>query len=100
MAIIVDKLCLQSPKADVEITDIVAEWQFFPKFKITNIEIKRVKLKGTEHLFSNITTNNKSNKNHNDIHSIHQLLSETIHPYIKQINVGFVQAQVLFYYIV
>lgn len=86
MAIIVDKLCLQSPKADVEITDIVAEWQFFPKFKITNIEIKRVKIKGTEHLFSNITTNNKSNVNHNNTHSIRQLLSETIQPYIKQIE--------------
>ena len=86
MTVIINKLCLQSTKADIEIEYMVLEWQVFPKFKITNIDIKRANVNGTEHLFSNIAPNYKRNKHYNDNQNIPQLLSETLQPYIKKIK--------------
>ena len=86
MTVIINKLCLQSTKADIEIEEIALEWHIFPKFKITKINVKRAHVNGTEHLFPIIVPNNRSNKPHNNNQTIHQLLSETIQPYIKKIK--------------
>lgn len=91
MTIIVDKLCLQSPKADIEIADIeiadmVVRWQFFPKFKITSVDIEQVDIKGTEHLFSNISPIFKKEQHRNNNQNFSQLLSSVLQSHIKQIE--------------
>lgn len=86
MNILVNKLCIQSAKADIEINDMVLAWQVFPKFKITNINVKKANVKGTEHLFSNIKLNSKKDKHHNNNQTISQLLSEALQPHINQIK--------------
>ena len=84
--IVVDKLCLQSPKADIEIIDTAILWQFLPKFKISNIEIKQANVRATDHLLPNLMANNQGNKHHNNNQNIHQLLSETLLPHLEQIK--------------
>lgn len=94
MAIIVDKLCLQSPKADIDIVDMAVQWQYFPQSKVTNVDVKRVNIKGTEHLFSNINHNSVGNEqgnrygneHSNNKYNLGQLLSVTLQPYLKQIE--------------
>ncbi len=81
MNIVVDKLCLTSPKADVEIFDSTVQWQYSPALKITDVDIKQANVIGTEHLFtavSNIAPNNETD-------NISQI-SSILQPYIKQIN--------------
>ena len=87
LAIIVDKVCLQSPKADIEIVDMTIQWQFFPRIKITEIDVRLAEIKGTEHLFSNInhipqSSNEQSRNNPN----ISQLLSIILRPYTEKIS--------------
>jgi len=84
--IVVDKLCLQSPKADIEIIDMVVVWQVLPRFKIINIDIKQANVRATEHLLSSVMPNNQGNKRHNNNQNIHQLLSETLLPHLEQIK--------------
>lgn len=86
MTIIVDKLCLQSPKADIEIADMVVQWQFSPKFKITSVDIKQANIKGTEHLFSNISSISKKDQHRNNNQNLSEFLSVTLPPHIKQIK--------------
>jgi hypothetical protein len=86
MAIIVDRLCLQSPKADIEIADMVVQWQFFPKFKVTSVDIKQADIKGTEHLFFNISPISKKAQHRNNNQNFSQLLSTALQPHIKQIE--------------
>ena len=86
MAIIVDRLCLQSPKADIEIADMVVQWQFFPKFKVTSVDIKQADIKGTEHLFFNISPISKKAQHRNNNQNFSQLLSSILQPHIKQIE--------------
>ena len=86
LTLIVNKLCLQSPKADIEITDMLVQWQMFSQFKINNINVKQAKIKGTDHLFSNTASTHKNNNHHNKKQTINQLLSTTLEPYLKQIN--------------
>jgi len=90
MAIMVDKLCLQSAKADIEIVDMAVQWQYFPQFKITSVDVKRTKIVGTEHLLSSISLDPQEdelrNEHSNNKQSISQLLSATLHPYTMQIE--------------
>jgi len=90
MTIIVDKLCLQSPKADIEIVDMVVQWQYFPQFKINTVDVKRVNVNGTEHLLANVGHLSKEdelrNASNNNNQNISQLLSATLLPYIKKIK--------------
>jgi len=86
MTIIVDKICLQSAKTYIEIVDMRLQWQYLPRFKITNVDVKRVNVKATEHLFSNIKPIIKENEHGYDNQNIRQLLSNTLQPYIKKIK--------------
>lgn len=86
LTLIVNKLCLQSPKADIEITDMLVQWQMISQFKINNVNVKQAKIKGTDHLFSNTVPTHKNNNHHNKKQTINQLLSTTLEPYLKQIN--------------
>ncbi len=90
MTIVVDKLCLQIPKADIEITDIAIQWQYFPQFKITGVDIKRANIKGTAPLFLNSIDIQKEhelgNEHRNNKQNYSQLLSEILPSYIKQIE--------------
>lgn len=81
MAIIVDKLCLQSPKANIEIVDITIQWQYSPKIKITDIDVRLADIKGTEHLFSNANPIPQSNNQ-----NFNQLLTTTLRPYTEKIR--------------
>jgi len=90
MAIMVDKLCLQSAKADIEIVDMAIQWQYFPQFKITKLDVKLASVKGTEHLFSHIGGNSQAteqrNEQINNKSTISQLLSEILQPYLSKIE--------------
>ena len=81
MNIMVDKLCLKSPKADIEIFDTKVQWQFSPEFKVINVDVKQANVIGTEHLFSdqdNDTENNEADSN--------SQISSVLQPYVKQIK--------------
>jgi hypothetical protein len=85
--VIVDKLCLQNPKADIEIADLTIRWQLSPKINLTAIDIRLAEIKGTGHLFSSTndipnSTNQQNNNNPNFV----QLLSTILPPYIEQIR--------------
>lgn len=86
MTVVVDKLCLQSPKADIEIVDMAVQWQYSPQFKITYIDVKHAQIKGTEHLFSSINDIPKSNEHSSNNQNIRQLLQASLTSYIKQIS--------------
>jgi len=90
MAIIVDKLCIQSSKADIEMVDMAVQWQYLPRVKISNVDIKRINIRGTEHLFSNVSLSSKENdlpnESNNNNQSISQLLSATFQPYLRRIK--------------
>jgi len=90
MAIMVDKLCLQSAKADIEIVDMDLQWQYFPQFKITSVGVKLAKVIGTKHLLSSLSLNPQKdelrNEHSNNKQNISQLLSATLQPYTKQIE--------------
>mgnify|MGYP006135977117 CR=1 FL=1 len=87
MTIMVDKLCLQSPKADIAIVDMAIQWQYSPKIKVTDIAIRLADIKGTEHLFLNTNhpykINNPQSRNRQ---SLSQLLSTTLRPYAEKIK--------------
>lgn len=82
MNIIIDKLCLHTPKADIETTDTVIQWQNFPHLNITNIDIDKVNIKGLTPLFT--TTNHIAQTN--SPQSIKRLLLTTLQPYTEQIS--------------
>jgi len=90
MAIMVDKLCLQSAKADIEIVDMAVQWQYFPQFKITSVDVKLAKVIGTKHLLSSLSLNPQKdelrNEHSNNKQNISQLLSATLQPFTKQIE--------------
>jgi hypothetical protein len=82
MNIMIDKLCLHTPKADIEITDTVIQWQKNPHLKLSNIDINKINIKGITPLFTPTShiaqINNKQ--------SIKQLLLTTLQPYIEVIS--------------
>ena len=86
MTIIVNKICLQNPKADIEIVDMTIQWQFSPKIKITDIDAKWAYIRGTEHLFSNINHTIYSNKQSKNNQDISELLSSTLLSYVDIIK--------------
>jgi hypothetical protein len=84
LSFVADKLCLQTPKADIEVVDMAVHWQLSPQMALTDINIKLVNITGTEHLISKydntaplLFTNNQN---------ISQLLQTTLKPYIEQIK--------------
>lgn len=81
MNIVVDKLCLKSLKADIEIFDTKVQWQYSPEFKVINVDVKQANVIGTEHLFSeqdNDTENNEADSS--------SQISSLLQPYVKQIE--------------
>jgi hypothetical protein len=86
MAIMVDKLCLQSTKADIDIVDMAIQWQYFPQFKITKLDVKLAKVKGTEHLFSHIDGNSQEAEPANNKYIVSQLLSEILQPILSKVE--------------
>lgn len=90
MAIMVDKLCLQSAKADIEIVDMAIQWQYFPQVKVTKLDVKLANVKGTKHLFSHLGGNSQEteqgNEQTNNKSTISQLLSEILQPYLSKIE--------------
>jgi len=90
MTIVVDKLCLQTPKADIEIADMAIQWQYFPQVKIIDVDVKRANIKGTEQLFSHSIDIQKEhelgNEHRNNKQNYSQLLSATLPSYIKLIE--------------
>lgn len=84
MTIMVDKLCLQSAKADIDIVDMAIQWQYFPQFKITNLDVKLASIKGTGHLLSDLEYNSEGNDQSK--YNISQLMSVTLPPYLNTIE--------------
>jgi hypothetical protein len=78
----VDKVCLQNPKADIELVDMAIQWQYSSTFEVTDIDVQLVNIKGTEHFFSNTNNAPQSKKQQNSNNqSFSQLLSTTLPPY-------------------
>lgn len=94
LVIIIDKLCLQSPKADIEITDITIRFPYLSPINKTDISVNLLDIKGTEHLFANTpdilssteqspeqqTSNHQGNSQNFSL-----LLTTTLRPYLAQI---------------
>lgn len=86
ISITINKLCIESPKADIELLDMEIQWHYSPKIQITSIDIRLADIKGRAHLFSN-TNNISSSKPHNKKNqNLSQLLSTTLRPYTEQIK--------------
>ena len=85
--IIVDKLCLTSSKADIEIVDMTIQWQYSSKIRITDIDVRLANIKGTAHLFSNTNPapqiNNQQSRNNQNFS---QLLSTALRAITEQIS--------------
>jgi hypothetical protein len=83
LAISVDKLCLQSPQANIEMVDMTIQWRYSPHLKVTDVDVGLVKIKGTDHLFPKVNDLPSINKNNENLS---QLLSTTLRPYAEQIK--------------
>lgn len=96
MTIMVNQLCLQSPKADIDIFDMTVQWQYSRQFSITDLDVRLADIKGTEHLFSNTkyisqgtkqqSNSQQSNKPRRNNQDFSQLLSTTLRAYTEQIR--------------
>jgi len=91
MSLVIDKLCVQSPKADIEITDLVIQWQrqnynAEDSFKITNLDAKLVTVKSKEHLLSHNNTSSADDEKNQQQKSFNQLLSTNVATYAEQIQ--------------
>ncbi|MFT4723878.1 MAG: hypothetical protein ACI9YP_000274 [Colwellia sp.] len=84
MAIRVNKACLQTPKANIQIVGMTIQWQLSPTLNITDIDIGLAEIKGTDHLFSkkDDAILNKEQENQN----LSQLLSTSLQTYAQQIK--------------
>ena len=80
MSIVVSDLCIQSPKADIEIKNILVQWQFSPELTVTNIDVNLIKIIGTDHLLEK-----NQNSEPSETKKLSELLSKTIKPYAEQI---------------
>ncbi|MDO6486697.1 YdbH domain-containing protein [Colwellia sp. 6_MG-2023] len=85
LSIAVDNLCLQSPKADINIVDTIIQWQYSP-FNITNIDVNLLEINAKEHFFSNINQVSLNKKESTTNESINDLLSTTLRTYVEQIK--------------
>ncbi len=81
MNIMIERLCLNSPKADIEILETTVQWQYSSTFKVTDVDIRQAQIIGTEHLFSN-----QNNANQNDKTNKNSQISSTLQSYINQIS--------------
>ncbi len=86
LSIAVDNLCLQSPKADINIVDTVIQWHFSPKFNITNIDVNLVEINAEEHFFSNINQTSLNDKESTTGKSVSDLLSAALKSYVDQLD--------------
>jgi hypothetical protein len=86
ISIVINKLCIESPKADIEVIDMEVQWQYSPIFQINDINTKLVSIKGTDHLFSNTTKTSQSNQLNKSSEDLSLLVSTTLRPYIEQIK--------------
>jgi len=95
LVIIVDKLCLQSPKADIEITDITIRSPYLSPINKTDITVNLVDIKGTEHLFANTpdisssteqSPEQQTSNNQESNQDFSQILTTILRPYLAQIG--------------
>ncbi|TWX56837.1 YdbH domain-containing protein [Colwellia hornerae] len=84
IAISVNKLCLQTPKANIQIVDMRVEWQLSPALKITDIDIRLAEVKAIEHLFLKKDDAFSSDEEKNQ--SLGQFLTLSLQPYLKQLK--------------
>ena len=86
LSIVVDNLCLQSPKVDINIVDTVIQWHLYPKFNITNIDVNLVEISAKEHFFSNINQTSLNDKESATGKSVSDLLSAALKSYVDQLD--------------
>ena len=77
----ISKLCIQSPRAKIELTNLALDWQlsierFSPKLAFTEIKIERLKVVGTGLLFNPKQNNNLNKKNPFSFNDIKQVVSQ------------------------
>jgi hypothetical protein len=93
MSIIIDKLCLQSAKADIDVADMLVQWQISSTntyINITHVDISSVTITGKEHLFSNTSPlynqKNQQNQQNQNNQALSLLLSTMLTTYSEQIK--------------
>ncbi|MBA6335791.1 YdbH domain-containing protein [Colwellia sp. BRX8-7] len=84
MAIRVNKACLQTPKANIQIVGMIIQWQLSPSLNITDIDIRLAEIEGTDHLFSKKDDALLSKEQENQ--NLSQLLSTSLQTYAQQIK--------------
>jgi len=98
ISIVIDKLCLQSPKADIDIEGMVIQWQGFSddgaftskktksNINITAVDIKFIGIKAKEHFFANINVIPSTNEQPKSNQNLTVFLSTTLTSYTEQIQ--------------
>ena len=84
-ALVIDKLCIQSPKANIDINNLTLKWRYNSSIEITDIDIGDVKIVGSEYLFSHVKTPLINNKQANN-ESLVKQTSAAVQTTLKQIQ--------------
>lgn len=85
--VIVDRLCLKTPKANIEIVEMKIQWQYSFPIKLTRINIKSANIQSIEPLFSNLPPFPQSNtQQRKSNQSLSQFISTILPTYAKNIK--------------
>jgi len=86
LSIVVDNLCLQSPKAYISIVDTVIQWPYNPNLDVTTIDVSFVEISGKEHLFSNTKQTSLNHTKSITNENVSSLLSAALRAYLEQLE--------------
>ena len=84
--IVVDKVCLQSAKADIDIVNMSIQWQYIPVFIITSIEAEVATIEGTNHLIDHNPQQDPKPSQSINSNNVHAFLVNILRPYADQIS--------------
>lgn len=85
LALVIDKLCLQHPKAELNIKQASLKWRYNAAIEITDIDIDKITISGSEHLFSRVETPIISDKQTNTS-ALTQQMATVLQPIFEQIR--------------
>lgn len=85
LSLAVDKLCLQHPKANIEINKLTLNWHYKSPIELTDVNVNDINIIGTDHLFARADNVNEDNSQAAN-HSVTQQLSNLLRPAINQIQ--------------
>ena len=85
LSLALDKLCLQHPKANIEINKLTLNWHYKSSIEVADVNVNDINIIGTDHLFARADNVNEDNSQAAN-HSVTQQLSNLLRPAIDQIQ--------------